>query len=107
MHYNGPIDIALHPRNQINANLHIKHYVVFPAPGSTCVAISISRSQVWAWGVGSDPQGAGVGPALTSVNYVFTKTPAIAPEDLFVGLASELVQVSSDNSLIARVSVQY
>lgn len=28
MHYNGSIDIALHPRNQINAWQHIKHYVV-------------------------------------------------------------------------------
>lgn len=54
MHYNGPIDIVLHPRNQINANLHIKRYVVLRPLGCTCVAVSTRRSQVWVWGVEGD-----------------------------------------------------
>lgn len=37
MQYDGPTDILLHPRNQINAYLHIKHYeVLSPLEVSMC-----------------------------------------------------------------------
>lgn len=35
------------------------------------------------------------------------KRPAVVPEDLFLGLAAMLTEVSSNNSLIACGSVQY
>lgn len=39
MHYNHPIDMVLHPRNHINAFLHIKLYVVLSSTGSTHVLL--------------------------------------------------------------------
>lgn len=52
MHYNGPIDIVLHPKNQINAYLHIKHCVV-PCPLECNMLLLASagvRSGCGVWG---------------------------------------------------------
>lgn len=99
MHYNGPIDIALHPRNHINASMPRKCSVVFLPSTPSGVVISTNRKQAWAWG-GKRPSGC-TGEAwlslLISQGWLVPCTGSLSR------LGCNVNRMPSNNSLIVHV----